>query len=209
MRIRLDPHPLMYSVRLTVEFQAWLDALKDLRTQVRIAARLRLAEAGSLGDWKSIAGELSEMRVDVGPGYRLYFIRRGSILVVMLGGGRQIDSGTRYQASATHPETTGPGTMSKTKAKTQLLPFDAARYLTDDAAIAEYMTAVLETDNLDLLLLALGDVARARGMAQVAKDSGLGRESLYKALAPGAKPRFDTILKVARALGVKLTAHAA
>jgi probable addiction module antidote protein len=99
--------------------------------------------------------------------------------------------------------------MSKTKAKTQLLPFDAARYLTDDAAIAEYMTAVLETDNLDLLLLALGDVARARGMAQVAKDSGLGRESLYKALAPGAKPRFDTILKVARALGVKLTAHAA
>jgi putative addiction module killer protein len=54
---------------------------------VRIAARLRLAEAGSLGDWKSIAGELSEMRVDVGPGYRLYFIRRGSILVVMLAGG--------------------------------------------------------------------------------------------------------------------------
>jgi probable addiction module antidote protein len=99
--------------------------------------------------------------------------------------------------------------MSKTKAKTQPLPFDAARYLTDDAAIAEYMTAVLEIDNLDLLLLALGDVARARGMAQVAKDSGLGRESLYKALAPGAKPRFDTILKVARALGVKLTAHAA
>jgi probable addiction module antidote protein len=99
--------------------------------------------------------------------------------------------------------------MSKTKAKTPLLPFDAARYLTDDAAIAEYMTAVLETDNLDLLLLALGDVGRARGMAQVAKDAGLGRESLYKALAPGAKPRFDTILKVARALGVKLTAHAA
>jgi probable addiction module antidote protein len=95
--------------------------------------------------------------------------------------------------------------MSKAKAK--LLPFDAARYLTDDAAVAEYMTAVLEADDPDLLLLALGDVARARGMAQVAKDAGLGRESLYKALAPGAKPRFDTILKVARALGVRLTAH--
>ena len=98
--------------------------------------------------------------------------------------------------------------MSKSKAKTKLLPFDAARYLTDDAAVAEYMTTVLESDNLDLLLLALGDVARARGMAQIAKDAGLGRESLYKALAPGAKPRLDTILKVARALGVKLTAHA-
>jgi probable addiction module antidote protein len=93
------------------------------------------------------------------------------------------------------------------KPKTRLLPFDAARYLNDDAAIAEYMTAVLETEDPDLLLLALSDVARARGMAQVAKDAGLGRESLYKALAPGAKPRFDTILKVARALGVRLTAH--
>ena len=98
--------------------------------------------------------------------------------------------------------------MSKAKASTKLLPFDAARYLNDDAAIAEYITAILETGDADLLLLALGDVARARGMAQVAKDSGLGRESLYKALAPGAKPRFDTVLKVARALGVRLTAQA-
>lgn len=71
------------------------------------------------------------------------------------------------------------------------------------------MTAVLETNEPDLLLLALSDVARAKGMAQVAKDAGLGRESLYKALAPGAKPRFETIMKVARALGVKFTAHPA
>jgi len=96
-----------------------------------------------------------------------------------------------------------------TKPSRKLLPFDAARYLTDDDAVAEYMNAVLETGDSDLLLMALGDVARARGMAQVAKDTGLGRESLYKALAPGAKPRFDTVLKVARALGVKLTAQTA
>ena len=99
--------------------------------------------------------------------------------------------------------------ISKTKTKAKLLPLDAARYLTDDEAIAEYMTAVLDTEDTDLLLLALGDVARAKGMAQVAKDAGLGRESLYKALAPGAKPRLDTILKVARALGVKFSAHPA
>ena len=54
---------------------------------MRIAARLRLAEAGSLGDWKTVGGEVSEMRVDVGAGYRLYFTRRGSILIVMLAGG--------------------------------------------------------------------------------------------------------------------------
>jgi probable addiction module antidote protein len=99
--------------------------------------------------------------------------------------------------------------MSTSKTKVKLTPFDAARYLTDDAAVAEYMTAILETGDPDLLLLALADVARARGMAQVAKDAGLGRESLYKALAPGAKPRYDTIMKVMRALGVQLTAKAA
>jgi probable addiction module antidote protein len=99
--------------------------------------------------------------------------------------------------------------MTKPKVARKLVAFDAARYLDDDAAIAEYMTAVLEANDPDLLLLALGDVARAKGMAQVAKDAGLGRESLYKALAPGAKPRFDTVLKVARALGVKFTAEPA
>ncbi len=98
---------------------------------------------------------------------------------------------------------------AKRKSKIRLLPFDAARYLTDDKAVAEYMSAVLETGDPELLLAALGDVARAKGMARVAKDSGLGRESLYKALAPGAKPRFDTVLKVTRALGVKLTAQIA
>ena len=96
----------------------------------------------------------------------------------------------------------------KTKTRPKLFPFDAARYLTDEIAVAEYMAAVLETNDSDLLLLALGDVARARGMSEIAKQTGLGRESLYKALAPGAKPRFDTIVKVARALGVKFTAKA-
>ena len=76
----------MFTVRQTQEFQDWLDALKDLRAQVRIAARLRLAEAGSLGDWKPVGGEVSEMRVEVGPGYRLYFTRRGSFLIVTLAG---------------------------------------------------------------------------------------------------------------------------
>ena len=77
----------MFTVLQTQEFQRWLDAVRDRRAQVRIAARLRLAEAGNLGDWKSVGGEVSEMRVNFGPGYRLYFARRGSILIVMLAGG--------------------------------------------------------------------------------------------------------------------------
>jgi len=87
-------------------------------------------------------------------------------------------------------------------------PFDAAEYLDDDETIAEYLSAALEDPNPEALLLAIRSVARARGMAQLALDSGLGRESLYKALAPGAKPRYDTILKVVRALGVRLHASA-
>lgn len=99
--------------------------------------------------------------------------------------------------------------MTRPKSARKLVAFDAARYLDNDEAIAGYMTAVLEENDTDLLILALADVARAKGMAQVAKDAGLGRESLYKALAPGAKPRFDTVMRVARALGVKFTAHPA
>jgi putative addiction module killer protein len=77
----------VFTVLQTEDFRDWLDALKDLKAQVRIAARLRLAEAGSLGDWKSVGEGLSEMRVDVGPGYRLYFTRRQNIIMVMLAGG--------------------------------------------------------------------------------------------------------------------------
>ena len=85
-------------------------------------------------------------------------------------------------------------------------PFDAADYLSDEESIAEYLTAALEDPNPDMLLAAIKDIARARGMTQLAKDTGLGRESLYKALAPGAKPRYDTVLKLVHALGVTLRA---
>ena len=79
----------MYVLRQTQAFQDWLDALKDVRARVRIVARLRHAEAGNLGDWKPLVGKLSEMRVDVGPGYRLYFTRMGQVLIVMLAGGNK------------------------------------------------------------------------------------------------------------------------
>jgi len=77
----------MFTLRQTQEFQDWLDDLKDKKAQLRIVARLRLAEAGHLGDWKPVGNEVSEMRVDFGPGYRRYFTKRQNILVVMLAGG--------------------------------------------------------------------------------------------------------------------------
>ena len=87
--------------------------------------------------------------------------------------------------------------------KTNIKTFDAAEYLDNDEVIAEYLSAAADDPNPDVFLAALGDVAKARGMAQIAKDSGLGRESLYKALQSGAHPRYETVQTVLRALGVK------
>ena len=84
--------------------------------------------------------------------------------------------------------------------------FDASRYLDSDEAIAEYLTLILEDDDPALLAAALGDIARARGMAEISKASGVTREALYRALRPNAHPRFDTISKVCRAIGVRLVA---
>ncbi|MFI3044470.1 transcriptional regulator [Pseudomonas sp. ATCC PTA-122608] len=89
----------------------------------------------------------------------------------------------------------------------ELKVFEASDYLNNDAEIAEFLSISLEDPNPDVFLQALKEAAKARGMSQLAKDAGINRESLYKALAPGAKPRYDTVLKVMNALGVKLTAQ--
>jgi len=84
------------------------------------------------------------------------------------------------------------------------IPFDMAALLSSDEAISEYLSQVLSDGDTEEIIRALGHIARARGMTNIATESGLGRESLYKALSPGAKPRFDTVLRVIRALGVDL-----
>ncbi|MGO9340732.1 MAG: addiction module antidote protein [Terracidiphilus sp.] len=88
-------------------------------------------------------------------------------------------------------------------------PFDAAEYLEDDEAIVEYleeaMKVAIEDSDPSFLAVALGTVARARGMSKIAKDAGLSRESLYKALGAEGNPEFGTVLKVLQALGLKLS----
>lgn len=96
--------------------------------------------------------------------------------------------------------------MTKAKNPLGVAAFDAADYLTGDATIAEFLNAALEDGNLDVFLQAVRTAARARGMSQLARDAGMGRESLYKALAPGARPRYDTILRLLPALGITLHA---
>ena len=92
------------------------------------------------------------------------------------------------------------------KRRTKTRPYDTAEYLKTDADMAAYLDAVLEDGDPALVTHALGAIARAKGMAQLARDTGLGRESLYKALSADGNPEFATVLKVVRALG--LTLHA-
>jgi len=143
------------------------------------------------------------MRIHVGAGYRVYYTRTGSTVYVLLAGGvkasqtRDIYEGEENGSRAQEDETM--------KKRTTYKAFDAAEYLDNDAVVAEYLSAAAEDSNPDVFVAALGEVAKARGMAQIAKESGLGRESLYKALSAGAHPRFETINSVLRALGVKFT----
>ncbi len=89
------------------------------------------------------------------------------------------------------------------KAKTETKPWDVVEHLETADDMAAYLEAALEDGDPGLVAAALGDIARAEGMAQVARESGLGRESLYKALSPEGNPEFATVLKVVRALGLR------
>jgi len=86
--------------------------------------------------------------------------------------------------------------------------FDVSESLDNEELIAEYLSAALEDENPDIFLAAVGHVAKARGMSEIANKSGLGRESLYKAFSPGAKPRYETVQKVLGSLGVKVQVSA-
>lgn len=94
-------------------------------------------------------------------------------------------------------------------AKTKTRAWDAAEHLETDEDMAAYLEAALEEGDPALITAALGDIARAKGMSQIAREAGLGRESLYKALSPEGNPEFATVLKVVRALGLKLHAEIA
>lgn len=92
-------------------------------------------------------------------------------------------------------------------AKTKTLPYDAAEHLETEDDIIAYLDAALEDGDPAVIVHAIGNIARARGMSQIARDAGLGRESLYKALSPEGNPEFATVLKVVKALGIRLHAE--
>ena len=86
----------------------------------------------------------------------------------------------------------------------EITNFDITKYLDNKEVIAEYLSQILEDGDMDELLEALGNIAKAKGMSQIANETGLGRESLYKTFQKGTKPKFDTVMKVMQSFGVKM-----
>jgi probable addiction module antidote protein len=90
--------------------------------------------------------------------------------------------------------------------KNELSDFDISQYLDNNEIITEYLSQVLEDGDMDEFFVAIGNIAKAKGISKISNDTGLGRESLYKTFKKGSKPRFDTVLRVLKALDINLKA---
>ncbi len=197
----------MIEIRKTENFVQWLDGLSDIQARARVLSRVERLAAGNAGDVKPVGDGVSELRIDYGPGYRVYFTKRGREMVILLAGGDKSTQATDIKTARSLARNLLEPMMRKTKTTR----YDVAEHLRTPEEMAAYLEACLEEANGDAAFIAkaLGDIARARGMAQVARDAGLSRESLYKALSGERTPDFDTILKVIGALGLRLHAEAA
>jgi putative addiction module killer protein/probable addiction module antidote protein len=189
----------MLTIRETMEFSDWLMGLRDGIARARIARRISRLAAGNPGDVKPVGQGISELRIDYGPGYRVYFVQEGSVLIVLLCGGDKSSQSldiTRARKLAIALKGKAMPLMTR--------EFDAARYLDSAEAIAAYIADATEGGDAQEIAHALGVVARARGMSELARDTGLPRQTLYKALSGEGNPELGTIAKVADALGYKL-----
>jgi len=195
----------VYTVKQTHAFSVWLEGIEDGMTRRRLARRLEKAQSGNFGDVALVGEGVSEMREHFGSGWRRYYIQQGSVVIVMLGCGTKRTQKADITAAKKLAKSIEGSIMARKIKNSELKTFDMAEHLDTDKAIAEYIAIVLEENDPAALADALGTVARARGMADVAKSAGIAREALYKALRPGSQPRFETIQRVCVALGVRLT----
>jgi probable addiction module antidote protein/putative addiction module killer protein len=170
------------------------------RARALIASRLDRLAYGHAGDAGPVGDGISELRVHYGPGYRIYFHQRGSRVVILLCGGNKT---TQTRDIKTARRLTGNGLTEMTE---KLMAYDPAEDLTSGAAIATFMTEAFASEDAGYFAHALGVVARAKAMAQIARQTGLSREQLYRSFSEDGNPTLKTTLAVMKALGIELTA---
>ena len=192
-------------------FDDWLTELADARAQAKIATRINRLAAGNSGDCKSLRQGLYELRVDWGPGYRVYYAMIGKACVLLLCGGDKrkqaadIERALEYLRDYKDKE----GKLMKRKASVSHDEAIIRRLRKDPDFAAEYLKAALEDDDEPrVLLIALRHLAQAQGIAKVAKAAGIERESLYRALSEHGNPRLSTLVAVTKAIGLRLTVEA-
>jgi putative addiction module killer protein/probable addiction module antidote protein len=214
-----------YGVQRAASFDAWLDGLTDRSAKKAIVDRIVRVESGLLGDRRSVGHKVSELRVNVGQGYRVYYTLRGGAVVYLLwGGGKKTQKADIRKAEAIakamdKDEKSGRSGVSDrqtgyaaggdepivTEADITFAPFDAADYMRGDKETQLYVLRSAFADGHPAYIAnALGAVARARGLDNIERATGIKRQTLNKSLSPKGNPTLETLMTVLGALALRL-----
>jgi putative addiction module killer protein/probable addiction module antidote protein len=215
-----------YEIRRSAAFDAWLGGLADGIARKAIIDRIFRIEDGLLGDHRSVGDRVSEFRIDVGQGYRLYYTISERAIVHLLGGGskktqkadiRRAETVVRTMAKAkkgaggnrVRERQSGYAAEADepilTDADITFSPFDAADYIKgDDEAQIYLLRNALASGRPRYIAAALGAVARARGLSALERETGIKRQTLNKSLSAKGNPTLETLTTVLKALGLRL-----
>jgi len=189
-------------------FDVWLAGLRDVKARATIRARMDRFETGIFGDCKPVGKGVSEMRIDVGPGYRVYFGRHGQKVVILLCAGdkssqrKDIIKALEFWTDYRRRE------MPKTFKPAKPYHDSLITALKDRREAAEYLNAAMQDDDPRVFLMALRNVAEASGMSKVSRRAKLNRESLYKMLSKKGNPEVRSLSALLNALGMELQVKA-
>lgn len=222
---------MAYEVQSTAVFDAWLEELGDLTAQDAISDRIARVESGLLGDRKSVGDRISELRINVGQGYRLYYTMRGRALVLLLCGGskkgqrsdirkaeamvramnkeKKTSSASRVRDrqsvyTAKREEGEESEEFSFTEDELKISRFDVAKYLGRKSSQLHVLRSAFADGHPAYIANALGAVARARGLSNLERATGIKRQTLNKSLSPKGNPTLETLMAVLGALGLRL-----
>lgn len=185
-------------------FKEWLDGLKDTAARQKVRIRLDQVRLGNLGKNRSVGEGVFELKIDYGPGYRVYYGQdKKTVVLLLLGGDKSFPKRTEPRPERIGRTTKGERTMAK---KTTAYQEDLIEALKDPREAAAYLNAAMEEGDRALFLLALRNVAEAHGgMAAVSEKAKLNRESMYRMLSKKGNPEIKSILTLLHSMGLKMS----